>query len=140
MDRSLLSECTSFNMFLETVVPSEVLIVSNTDEHGTITYVNKTFATISGYNVDELIGKPHNIVRHPDMPISVFKKMWQSLRSDGFWAGYVKNLRKDRGYYWVYAEVTAEYEGARLWAITQFVILSIMRLKSRCKTATIKSA
>jgi len=71
---------TSFDMFIETLVPHNELIISRTDLNGIITYVNETFAEISGYTPEELIGKPHNIVRHPDMPKSVYADLWKSLR------------------------------------------------------------
>ena len=85
---------TSYQMFIETEVPENELIVSRTDVNGRITYANETFAHISGYRVDELIGKPHNIVRHPDMPRSVFKEMWESLKREEIWRGNVKTDEK----------------------------------------------
>ena len=97
---------TTFDMFIETEVPENKLIISRTDLNGVITYVNDTFAEISGYAPEELIGKPHNIIRHPDMPRSAFKELWETITAGETWRGYVKNLRKDRGYYWVYAEVS----------------------------------
>jgi len=97
---------TSFDMFIETEVPENELIISRTDLNGVITYVNETFAHISGYEPEELVGKPHNIIRHPDMPRSAFADLWETIRSGRTWRGYVKNLRKDRGYYWVYAEIS----------------------------------
>jgi len=93
-------------MFIETEVPKDELIVSRTDFRGKITYVNETFAEISGYRPEELIGKPHNIIRHPDMPKSAFADMWETLKKGDVWEGYVKNLRKDKGYYWVYARMS----------------------------------
>ena len=97
---------TTFDMFIETDVPEDELIVSRTDFTGKITYVNETFAEISGYKPAELIGKPHNVIRHPDMPRSVFKELWETLQRGEIWEGYVKNLRKDGGYYWVFAHVS----------------------------------
>lgn len=97
---------TTFDMFIETEVPKDELIVSRTDFRGKITYVNETFAEISGYRPEELIGKPHNIIRHPDMPKSAFADMWETLKKGDVWEGYVKNLRKDKGYYWVYARMS----------------------------------
>ncbi len=97
---------TSFDMFIETEVPENELIISRTDLNGVITYVNETFAHISGYEPEELIGKPHSIIRHPDMPKSAFADLWQTIRAGKTWEGYVKNLRKDKGYYWVYARVS----------------------------------
>lgn len=98
----------------ETIVPKNELIISRTDLKGLITYANETFATISGYEAHELVGKPHNIVRHPDMPKAIFKHLWKSLENDGKWSGYVKNLRKDFGFYWVYAEISGVYKDGKL--------------------------
>ena len=63
------------------------------------------FCEIAGYTKEELIGQPHNHVRHPDMPRMAFKGLWDDLRTKGFWTGFVKNRRKDNGYYWVYSTV-----------------------------------
>jgi len=79
----------------------EFLIVSKTDTKGIITYVNKSFCNISGYSEDELIGKPHNIVRHPDMPKEAFKDMWDTIKRGEIWRGFIKNRKKDGGFYWV---------------------------------------
>jgi aerotaxis receptor len=95
---------------VETEVPSEGLIVSHTDLKGVITYANDTFAAISGYSVAELIGKPHNILRHPDMPSSLFENLWSTLKSGKLWSGYVKNKTKSGGYYWVYAQVSSLFD------------------------------
>ena len=81
---------------------------------GNITYVNDTFAEISGYSPNELIGNPHSIVRHPDMPKAVFTDLWKELKEKGKWSGYVKNLRKDQGYYWVYAEISEVHKDGEL--------------------------
>ena len=102
------------NFLCETIVPSGELIVSRTDLKGNITYANETFALISGYTKDELIGKPHNIVRHPDMPKSIFKELWKDLETKGSWNGFVKNKRKDEGFYWVYAEVSGVFKNGIL--------------------------
>ncbi|WP_457639807.1 PAS domain-containing protein [Persephonella sp.] len=104
----------TFDMFWETEVPENELIISRTDLKGIITYVNETFAKISGYTPEELIGKPHNIIRHPDMPKSVFKELWDTIQQGKTWRGYVKNLRKDKGYYWVYAEISGVYKNGQL--------------------------
>ncbi len=80
-------------------------LVSKTDKHGVITYANGTFCDISGYTKEELIGKPHNILRHKDMPKSAFKEMWQTLKSGKSWRGIVKNRKKDGGYYIVDAMI-----------------------------------
>ncbi|MDP3465397.1 MAG: PAS domain-containing protein [Sulfuricurvum sp.] len=95
---------------MESEVPYDELIVSHTNLQGIITYVNDTFADISGYETDELIGKPHNIVRHPDMPVSLFTDLWRTLREGKIWSGYIKNLRQDGGFYWVYAQVSQLFD------------------------------
>ncbi len=105
---------TSFNMFIETQVPENELIISRTDLKGIITYVNDTFAEISGYEADELVGKPHNIVRHPDMPSSAFSNLWKTIKDGKTWDGYIKNMRKDGGYYWVFAEISGVYKDGEL--------------------------
>ena len=107
-------EFLSGNFLCETIVPKEELIVSRTDLKGIITYANETFALISGYSIDELVGKPHNIVRHPDMPKSIFKGLWKDLETKGSWNGVVKNKRKDEGFYWVYAEVSRVFKNGIL--------------------------
>jgi aerotaxis receptor len=84
---------------------SDEYILSETDERGVIIYANDIFCEMAGYKLDELLGEPHNIVRHPDMPRAAFKGLWNDIQSKGFWVGMVKNLRKDGGYYWVYATV-----------------------------------
>src|SRR5574344_226685 len=107
-------EFNSGNFLIETIVPSDELIISRTDLKGNITYANDTFAEISGYSIDELIGKPHNIVRHPDMPKEIFKELWEDLQTKGKWSGIVKNLRKDSGFYWVYAEISCVLKDNKL--------------------------
>jgi methyl-accepting chemotaxis protein/aerotaxis receptor len=78
-------------------------VISRTDLHGIITYVNSTFCEISGYAREELIGQPHNIVRHPDMPTAVFADAWATLRAGKTWQGLIKNRCKNGGFYWVEA-------------------------------------
>ena len=85
---------------------SEGLIVSSTDIKGIITYANRKFCEIAGYSKTELVGKNHNIVRHPDMPKAAFKDVWETLQKGTAWNGIVKNLRKDGRYYWVYSHIT----------------------------------
>jgi aerotaxis receptor len=109
-----MKEYNASEFFFETEVPEGETIVSRTDLNGRITYANDVFAHISGYSVDELIGKPHSVVRHPDMPRRAFKKMWEDLQSSGRWEGVVKNMRKDTGYYWVYAIISGVYKEGKL--------------------------
>jgi PAS domain S-box-containing protein len=81
-------------------------IVSKTDLKGRITYVNKIFMDMAGYTEAELLGKPHNIIRHKDMPKAVFKLFWDYVQKGEEIFAYVKNKTKDGGIYWVYANVT----------------------------------
>ena len=83
-------------------------IVSKTDVKGNIIFVNKNFTEISGYSEAELIGEPHNILRHPDMPRAVFYLVWQNLLAGRTISGVVKNLAKDGRYYWVVADFEAK--------------------------------
>jgi aerotaxis receptor len=89
----------------ETVLDEYAFLVSETDLKGVITFANDDFCKIAGYTVDELLGKPHNIVRHPDMPKVAFKSLWDTVKKGEIWTGYVKNKTKDGGYYWVFATV-----------------------------------
>ena len=98
----------------ETEVPQDELIISRTDLDGNITYANETFCEISGYSIEELIGKSHNLVRHPDMPRAAFADLWQTLKDKKQWIGVVKNLRKDKGYYWVQAIISGVYKNGEL--------------------------
>ena len=82
------------------------LIVSSTDLKGIITYANRKFCNIAGYTKEELSGKNHNIVRHPDMPKAAFQEVWDTISEGKDWTGIVKNLRKDGRYYWVYSHIS----------------------------------
>lgn len=84
----------------------EGFLVSKTNTKGKITYCNKAFIEISGFSEKELLGKPHSIVRHPDMPRSIFKFLWDEIQAKNEVNVFVKNLSKDGGYYWVFANVT----------------------------------
>lgn len=85
-------------------------MITETDLHGKITYVNRLFIQMSGYEKEELIGKPHSLIRHPDMPSCCFKSMWETVERGYPWEGYVKNLRKDGAFYWVVVMVTPKYD------------------------------
>jgi aerotaxis receptor len=99
----------------ETLVPENTFIYSRTDPKGRITEANLAFATLSGYAIEEMLGKPHNMVRHPDMPKEAFADMWKSLKAGRPWQGIVKNRRKDGGFYWVQATVSPiRGEGGRV--------------------------
>lgn len=85
-------------------------LVSKTDPKGKITYCNQAFVDISGFTEQELLGKPHNIVRHTDMPRSIFAYLWKKIQSKEEVNVYVKNLSKDGSYYWVFANVTPSFD------------------------------
>lgn len=87
----------------EIAYPEGRLIISRTDLNGLITHANEAFVELSGYAREELIGQPHGILRHPDMPKAAFKDLWDTVGAGKKWHGYVKNLRKDGAHYWVYA-------------------------------------
>jgi PAS domain S-box-containing protein len=84
-------------------------IVSKTDIKGNIIFTNKNFSEVSGYTESELIGQPHNILRHPDMPKAVFYLVWQNLLAGKAILGVVKNLAKDGRYYWVIADLEPKF-------------------------------
>lgn len=86
------------------------IVVSHTNLKGIITYVNYDFELVSGFGRDELLGKPHSMIRHPDMPRSAFFDLWTTIKEGKSWRGYVKNRTKDGGYYWVDARVSPLYE------------------------------
>ena len=111
---------------IETPFPEGKLIVSTTDTSGIITHCNRAFVDMSGYSPEELIGAPHYILRHPDMPPVAFKDLWDTIAAGKKWHGYVKNLRKDGGYYWVYATVIANVRNGAVVGYT-----SVRRKPSR---------
>ncbi|MBB1074436.1 PAS domain-containing protein [Rhodoferax sp. 4810] len=92
----------------ERVMREDDFIVSKTDLKGRITYCNRIFIEFSGYTDTELLGVPHNIIRHPDMPRGVFKYLWDTLAQDKECFAYVKNMCKNGDFYWVLANVTPD--------------------------------
>jgi aerotaxis receptor len=80
-----------------------MIIVSETDAKGNIIFANQDFCKIAGYTLDELIGKPHNMVRHSDMPKVAFEDLWKTIQAGNIWKGIVKNRTKEGNYYWVNA-------------------------------------
>jgi len=94
----------------EVFLKEEDFIVSKTDTKSRILYGNKIFIQISGWREDELLGQPHNILRHPDMPRAAFKILYDHIQNGKEWFGFVKNLRKDGGYYWVFANISPTFD------------------------------
>lgn len=94
---------------VERTFGDDEIIVSKTDTQGRLTYVNDVFTRISAYDEADLIGKPHSIIRHPDMPRAVFKLLWDTLRDGRELFAYVKNLSGDGAHYWVLAHVTPTF-------------------------------
>ena len=115
---------------IETPYPHGKLIVSRTDTRGIMTQCNQSFVEMSGYSEAELIGQPHCLLRHPDMPAAAFRDLWETVQAGRQWHGYVKNLRKDGGHYWVYATVVPNVRDGRIVGFT-----SVRREPSREKVA-----
>lgn len=107
----------------EHIIAPDCAIISHTDSSGNLIYVNDEFIEYAGFSRSELIGQPHNIIRHPDMPTEVFRDMWASLKKDRAWQGIVKNRRANGDHYWVKATVTplanGGYMSVRLKATNQ---------------------
>lgn len=112
----------------EVPFPEGKLIVSRTNLAGIITHCNPSFVEMSGYEREELIGRPHHILRHPDMPAAAFQDLWSTIQAGKQWHGYVKNLRKDGRFYWVYATAIPNI---REGVITGYT--SVRRKPSRAK-------
>jgi aerotaxis receptor len=92
-------------MSIETKLNKDAFLVSETDLKGIIRFANEDFCKIAGYTLDELLGQPHSMVRHKDMPKKAFKSLWDTVQKGETWTGYVKNATKSGGYYWVFATV-----------------------------------
>ena len=88
-------------------------VVTKTNLKGIITYVNQAFIETTGFSEQELVGKNHNVIRHPDMPPAVFQELWDTLKADKPWTGIVKNRCKNGDFYWVQANITPIHEGGR---------------------------
>ncbi|MDF3810260.1 PAS domain S-box protein [Rhodopseudomonas sp. BAL398] len=93
----------------ESFFPASELIVSKTDLKGRITYANRLFCKVAGYTEAELIGQPHSIIRHPDMPRAVFKLLWDTIETRREIFAYVKNMAHSGNHYWVFAHVTPSF-------------------------------
>ena len=118
----------------EVPFPDGRLIVSRTDLSGLLTHVNDAFVEMSGYTEAELLGAPHHILRHPDMPPAAFADLWATVSAGRKWHGYVKNLRKDGTYYWVYATAVPNVRNGAICGYT-----SVRRKPSRAKIAEVSA-
>jgi aerotaxis receptor len=98
----------------EYVLPEGATLVSTTDLDSRITYCNPAFIEVSGYTREELLGQPHHMIRHPDMPAEAFRDMWATIRAGHPWSALVKNRRKNGDHYWVVANVTPVLEGGQV--------------------------
>lgn len=119
---------TVFSTAVEVPFPEGRLIVSRTDLNGIITHANDAFVELSGWERGDLIGTPHHILRHPDMPKAAFKGLWDTVAAGGKWHGYVKNLRKDGSHYWVYATAVPNIRQGKIAGYT-----SVRRKPSRTR-------
>ncbi|WP_280562136.1 PAS domain-containing methyl-accepting chemotaxis protein [Chromohalobacter sp. 48-RD10] len=96
----------------------EDYLLSRTDLKGVVTYANPAFVEVSGFTYDELVGSPHNIVRHPDMPPLAYENLWATLKKGEIWGGLVKNRCKNGDFYWVHATITPIFEGGEIVGYT----------------------
>lgn len=96
----------------ERLFDKDEIIVSKTDLKGRITYANRTFLKVADYGEKEVLGAPHSLVRHPDMPRCVFKLLWDTLSSGREIFAYVVNRSKNGDHYWVFAHVTPSFDGS----------------------------
>ena len=119
---------TVYASSVEVPFPEGRLIVSRTDLEGILTHANDAFVELSGWERGDLIGMPHNILRHPDMPKAAFKDLWETVSQGQKWHGYVKNLRKDGAYYWVYATAVPNIRQGKIAGYT-----SVRRKPSRTR-------
>ena len=104
---------TSSN-YQEIILPEDAFIVSKTDQASHITYVNQSFCQISGYTENELIGHSHDIVRNDLMPHGIYNLMWEHLKAEEEFFGYIVNRNKDNSYYWALINVSPFYEQEKL--------------------------
>ncbi|MHB1093202.1 methyl-accepting chemotaxis protein [Thiobacillus sp.] len=120
---------------VEYVLKDSETVMSKTDLHGNITYVNQDFIDISGYSAEELIGAPQNIIRHPDMPVEAYADFWSTLRSGKAWTGLVKNRCKNGDHYWIEANAAPLIENGKIVGYA-----SIQTQPSREQVQTAESA
>ncbi len=102
----------------EYVLDEETVLISRSDLKGNVTYANAAFVEVSGYSREELMGAPHNMIRHPDMPEAAYADFWKTIQAGGTWQGTVKNHRKNGDHYWVNATVAPLRDGERIVGYT----------------------
>ncbi len=119
---------------VERTYGEDEMLVSKTDLRGVITYANPEFVKISGFTHDELIGAPHNLVRHPDMPAEAFQDLWEKVQKGKFWSALVKNRSKNGDHYWVEANVSPIKQGG---SVVGYV--SVRRKPSRSEVEAAES-
>ena len=102
----------------EYVLSEDTVLISRSDLKGNVTYANPTFVEVSGYSREELIGAPHNLLRHPDMPEAAYADFWKTIQAGETWQGVVKNRRKNGDHYWVHATVAPLRDGERIAGYT----------------------
>jgi aerotaxis receptor len=112
--------------------PPDQTLVSVTDLKGRITYCNQAFIDVSGYTREELLGQPHNLIRHPDVPAEAFRDLWETIQAGRPWSGLVKNRRKNGDHYWVLANATPMRDGER--------ITGYLSVRSRPERAAVEAA
>lgn len=98
----------------EIILDGSKFLVTETDEKGLITFANNDFCKVSGYRLDELVGHPHKIVRHPEMPNAIFTSLWITLKMGNIWSGCIKNRTKEGKFYWSYATIIPHYKDSTL--------------------------
>jgi len=92
------------------IIYDGLTMITETDENGIITYVNNKFVQMTGYSEDELLGRSHNILRHPEMPDVIYEELWSSLNQDEPWKGHIKNRSKDGSFYWTVVIITPKHD------------------------------
>ena len=117
----------------EMFLPKEMIIVSETDSKGNIIFANEDFCKIAGYSLNELIGKPHSLVRHKDMPKTAFKDLWEKVQSGKIWKGIVKNRTKSGDYYWVNATA---YPSKKANGELRYISIRVKPTEQEVKNAT----
>jgi len=117
----------------EYVLDEREVIITRTDPSSHITYANDGFLRSTGYSLAEVMGKPQNLVRHPDMPKAAFADMWKTIQSGQAWTGIVKNRRKNGGFYWVRANVTPILSNG---ALTGYLSVRVKPTRDEIEAAT----